>query len=157
MKMPEPTMPPMTIMVASKVFRLRGGVGVAKGARIAEDAAPEGSKFAPKVRRESEEVKRKPHKIVKEGKVFWHRSSALGDWRSGSAWRRCFAIFRSRFRRVSASASLGPMVPENRHCSPFYRVASCPTAATSQFAKAFGSAACCRFRNLQRVPPFALL
>jgi hypothetical protein len=26
----------MTIMVASNVFRLRGGVGVAKGARIAE-------------------------------------------------------------------------------------------------------------------------
>ena len=34
MKMPEPTMPPMTIMVASKVLRLRGGVVVAKGARI---------------------------------------------------------------------------------------------------------------------------
>jgi hypothetical protein len=27
-------MPPMTIMVASKVLRLRGGVVVAKGARI---------------------------------------------------------------------------------------------------------------------------
>ena len=36
MKMPEPTMPPMTIMVASNVFRLRGGVGVVKGARISE-------------------------------------------------------------------------------------------------------------------------
>ena len=31
-------MPPMTIMVASNVLRLRGGVGVAKGARIAEGA-----------------------------------------------------------------------------------------------------------------------
>jgi hypothetical protein len=29
----------MTIMVASKVFRLRGGVGVAKGARIYQKSA----------------------------------------------------------------------------------------------------------------------
>jgi hypothetical protein len=29
----------MTIIVASNVLRLRGGVGVAKGARIAEGAA----------------------------------------------------------------------------------------------------------------------
>ena len=36
--MPEPTMPPMTIMVASNVFRLRGGVGVAKGVRIYQKA-----------------------------------------------------------------------------------------------------------------------
>src|SRR5579862_2274939 len=34
MKMPEPTMPPMTIIVASNMFRRRGGVSVAKGARI---------------------------------------------------------------------------------------------------------------------------
>jgi len=51
--MPEPTMPPMTIIVASNVFRLRGGVGVAKGARIAEDAGLRVSKFTAKGGRQS--------------------------------------------------------------------------------------------------------
>jgi hypothetical protein len=35
----------MTIMVASNVFRLRGGVGVAKGARIAEDQTPHAENY----------------------------------------------------------------------------------------------------------------
>jgi hypothetical protein len=40
-------------MVASNVFRLRGGVGVAKGARIAEDVGLQVSKLPPKSERES--------------------------------------------------------------------------------------------------------
>jgi hypothetical protein len=49
----------MTIMVASNVFKLRGGDAVAKGVRIAEDGG-RGSKVERRERRSSE-----PHKLVR--------------------------------------------------------------------------------------------